>query len=341
MFNGLIESIIQELNYNGLMRKQASINRLFPTFPQRVRKVASRGGVTLVEKLPHTWHFVVASVTTADKLGIPGLQFDVYIRFVNLDEVIKKYAPDKRFWNKEGTAVNYNFLSTELMHRVDIETDCSCPADLYWGAEYIKTQRHAQYDHGEFRPPDIRNPHQYGALCKHGELVFEALPMYVGTFAGFLKEFWSEEIENAFDTAGEEYTDVQRAAAEEVSRKEEEQMKKKGKGATGAGPRPGEGGRTTKLTPSEEQDEESFRKGETPEGEPIEGGEDIPVAKPVQGGKLGNAQEKPASKTGKQNTRVGTKPANKTGSSSTRSGTKPIGTGNKSATKSNTTRGTK
>jgi len=333
MFSGMMESIILELNYNGLMRKQASIGRLFPTFGQRVRKVASRGGVTLVEKLPHTWHFKVASVTTADKTGNPGLQFDVYIRFVNLDEVIKQYAGDKKFWNDKKTDVDYRLLSSELMHRVDIETDCSCPADLYWGAEYIKTQRDAQYDHGEFRAPDIRNPKQYGALCKHGELVFEVLPMYVSTFASFLKEFWSEEIQDAVNTVGRGFTPAQRLAAADLSRQEEETMKK--------GNRPGEGGRTSKLSPREEQEEEEFKAGETPEAEPVGDGEDIATAEPMGDIDLGGEPEKKSTKTGSPSTSASGKSGVKGSKTSTKSGTKGIGSGNNSALKPNNKKGTK
>ena len=83
MYSQLVEKILREITYNGIMRKQASIGRLFPTFPSRVRAVAAQGGVTLVEKMPDTWHFKVPS-SKGD-----GVKYDVYVRFRNIEEMIK------------------------------------------------------------------------------------------------------------------------------------------------------------------------------------------------------------------------------------------------------------
>jgi Intein splicing domain len=113
---------INEINFNQIMRKQASIGKLFPTFPSRVRAVAAAGGVTLVEQLPETWHFKVPSSNKSEN----GVDYDVYCRFVNLEEMINKFAPDRRLWNKAGNFVDYRFLAAEILNAVDIETDCSC-----------------------------------------------------------------------------------------------------------------------------------------------------------------------------------------------------------------------
>ena len=117
---GLYEGILNELAYQGIMKKQASIGQLFPTFRSRVRTVAAQGGVTLVEQLPETWHFKVPS----SKGG--GVKYDVYVRFVNLEEMIKKFAVDRRLWNRGGTKVDLRLLASEIMNKVDIETDCAC-----------------------------------------------------------------------------------------------------------------------------------------------------------------------------------------------------------------------
>jgi len=217
MFNQLFEQVIQELNFNGVMRKAASITKLFPTFRKRVRDVAAAGGVTLIEMLPEVWHFKVPS-SNKEKNGV---DYDVYVRFKNLEEIIKKYAIDRRLWNQAQDNVDYRKLSAEVINNVDLETSCSCPATLYWGQDFIRTQRKAQYGEQENRPPNIRNPRQYGALCKHGENVFEVLPMYTVTFASFLKKFWNEEIVDAMEGSKKELTGIQKAAAE-LGKKAEE-----------------------------------------------------------------------------------------------------------------------
>jgi len=217
MFSQLVESIIQEINFNAVMRKQASIGRLFPTFRQRVRGVADAGGVTLIEMLPETWHFSVPSSNKTKN----NTDYDVYVRFKNLPEMIKKYASDRRLWNQAETSVDLRKLAAEVINSVDIETSCACPATLYWGQDYIRTQRQAQYGDQENRPPNVRNPRQLGSLCKHGALVFEVLPAYTTTFASFLKKFWSEEVASAVETTGEEWAGVQQAAAELGTRRED------------------------------------------------------------------------------------------------------------------------
>lgn len=315
MYSQLVEKILREITYNGIMRKQASIGRLFPTFPSRVRAVAAQGGVTLVEKMPDTWHFKVPS-SKGD-----GVKYDVYVRFRNIEEMIKKYASDKRLWNKAGTRVNFTLLASEVLNSVDIETDCACPADLYYGGEYLKTQRKAQYDHEENRPPDVRNPKQYGIMCKHGELVFEVLPMYTTTFAEFLRMYWVDVVDNAVDAATKDMSGF-RKAADELGQREKEQFDKKK-----AGGRRGAAGET----PTKE---------EIPTAEPGED-EEVPTGEPIDSEDLGVAPDEPGTKTGKQTTKQGTKPKSKTGSSPTRPGTKPIGQGNKSATKPTLKRGTR
>lgn len=266
--------ILNELNYGGIMRKQASVDKLFPgRFRKRVRDLASVGGVTLVEQMPETWHFKVPSSNIKDN----GIKYDVYVRFRNLEEVIKKLAGDRRLWNKDKTNIDLRFLSAEILNKVDIETDCACPADLYWGPEYIKTQRTAQYDHEENRPPDIRNPHQYGALCKHGELVFEVLPMYTGTFSKFLERYWMDVIEKTVKASTKDMSQF-RAAAEELGRREREQKEKSRE-------RPPE---KKEIPPTKHGKEEEE---EVPTAEPGEEGE-LPTAEPVGGAELGQKQKK-------------------------------------------------
>lgn len=71
----------------------------------------------------------------------------------------------------------------------------NCPADLYYGGQYIRTQRKAKYTDPENRPPVIRNPKQYGAYCKHTQLVMDVLPMYGGTMARYLATEYEKQVE--------------------------------------------------------------------------------------------------------------------------------------------------
>lgn len=339
---------LNELKYNAFLRKQKSVTKLFPTFYNRVKKVEEKGGIRLVTQLPELWQFKVHSGTKE------GVTYDVYVKFQNVLEVLKKYVVDQRLWNKEKTAVDYKKLSAEIMNNLDLESDCSCPADClvadtkipllngktltiaellqeydkdkefwvysvnekgnfipgkakhlgiigqvdklikitldndkyfectpnhlimlrngiykkaseliineslmplnnvrmqvyqkeyhqsnkekrnhkvknieiinlevpvdvydifvedsnnfllecgnivhnsFYGDEYMKTQRGAQFGDQENRPPRVKNPRQYGLICKHSQLVFDALPIYVTTFASFLKKFWKKDIE--------------------------------------------------------------------------------------------------------------------------------------------------
>ena len=184
---------MNEINFNRLRTKQKSIGKLFPEFGQRVKTVASKGGVEMREMMPDFWHFTVTSGTKE------GVKYDVYVEFTNIPEMIKKYAGDQSLWKKDKSGPKYTLLAAEILNSVDMKFSCSCPADLYWGGAYIKTQRDAQFGRQENRPPNIRNPRQYGAYCKHTELMASVLPNYTSTFASFLKKYWSDDVDNAVE----------------------------------------------------------------------------------------------------------------------------------------------
>jgi cytochrome c556 len=187
-YTSLLDNL-NELKYGGFLRKQRSVPKLFPTFYDRVIKVEHAGKIKLINQSLDLWTFRVPSATR------PGFRYNVYVKFKNIEEILPKYVSDKHLWNEDKTDVDYKKVAAEVLNNLDLESDCTCAADLYWGPEYIKTQRHAQYGDQENRPPKIRNPRQYGIVCKHGQVVFDALPMYTTTFAKFLQKFWSKEIE--------------------------------------------------------------------------------------------------------------------------------------------------
>jgi len=213
--NSLYEAIINEINFNRLKTKQKSIGKLFPEFGQRVKAVASHGGVQMREMMPEHWHFTVTSGTK------DGVKYDVYVQFNNIPEMIKKYAGDKSLWVKDGSRPNYNLLAAEILNSVDMKLSCSCPADLYWGGAYIKTQRDAQFGRQEDRPPNIRNPRQYGAYCKHTELLTSVLPNYTSTFASFLKKYWSDEVDDTVELIQQQRAEVG-AVADELGKMADE-----------------------------------------------------------------------------------------------------------------------
>jgi hypothetical protein len=207
-----------------LLKKQASIKSLFPTFDDRVAQVKSKGGnkkgVRMVGKEPNVWSFKVASGTYDDKNkekmkadGHPK-EYDVTLRWDNLEELIKKNAKDKRIWNKHGDAVDINKLTDLVMSDTDLQINCSCPADLYWGGQYIRTQRDAKYTKPENRPPVKRNPHQYGVGCKHIQVVFDTLPFYRSTMANFIKEKYAKLIDQIEGEADQEAEKIKKIAAD-------------------------------------------------------------------------------------------------------------------------------
>ena len=182
-----------EYTFADIKKKQLGVTDLFPTFHDRVRQVAAKGGVLLKERLPNVWHFKVASAQSDDKQT--GKKYDVYIQFNNIYPLIKKHVVNTDIWKKDGSGVDHRKLADAVFSEVDMETSCSCPATLFWGPDYIRTQRLAQYGDQEERPPRIRNPREKGILCKHGDLVFDVLPAYKSTFAKHLMQFYKKAIE--------------------------------------------------------------------------------------------------------------------------------------------------
>jgi len=223
IFNKLTEAVINELDYAGMTRKQQSVTKLFPPFQARKQKLVDNGGLVLVNQFPELWQFKVPSGTK------PGVEYDVYVHFFNIVPSLKKWVPARGLWNKDETAIDYRSLAAEVLFDIDIKTDCSCPADTFWGPEYIKTQYKnksggvsAQFGDDEDRAPRVRNPHQYGLLCKHGAYVVEKLPMFTSTFAKWLKDFYSDDIDKMFIAAQQEWFGIQKAAGE-LGKAEEEQ----------------------------------------------------------------------------------------------------------------------
>jgi len=210
--------ILNEVTFGQIANKQRSVTRLYnpDKFAQRIRDISANGGIRLKEKKPGVWRFSVASGTT------PGADYDVYVAFKNIVDVINKAVRDRSIWLEDGSRVNYKLLAAEVLNRVDMEEDCDCMADTFSGSEYIRTQRKAKFGNPENRPPKRNNPKEYGAMCKHGQSVWKVLPAYTSDFAGYLRDFYSKEIKAAEAMSNKEVGAVKKAAGA-LAKKEKEQ----------------------------------------------------------------------------------------------------------------------
>lgn len=208
---------IQEATTKQLQRKQKSVTRLFPTFPDRVKGIAANGGIRLKDVEPELWHFKVASGTNK------GTWYDVYLKFKNVVPTIQRIVMDRRNWVGDKSRVDRKKLARKFMSVVDVELKCSCPAFQYWGPAYILSlgKYNAKYTDDEKRPPRVRNPKQYGAYCKHLENLMKVLPFYNDTAMKWIEDFYEETVKETEQEAKEKYGWIKKAATGLKRRKEE------------------------------------------------------------------------------------------------------------------------
>jgi hypothetical protein len=205
-FQELIEATISQV-----ARKQKSITKLFPDFfsnPQKVKGVIDKGGLRMTKMEKDKWEFKIHSGTEE------GLWYDAVLRWKNLVPELQRAVADRRNWNKAKTKVNLKKVAAQLFKKGDIELSCSCPAQLYWGGDYILSKDKYRAKHGdpENRSPDIRNPKQYGAHCKHLQALMKALPFYKSTLASHLKKNYGKVIADAEKKASAELAKFKGAA---------------------------------------------------------------------------------------------------------------------------------
>ena len=214
-----------EATLGNLARKQKSIVRLFPTFPDRVKNVGLRGGVRLDSWDDDTWKFKVHSGTET------ALWYDVVFQFLNVEELLDELVANTRLWNKGRTKINLNKLGRAFLNKVDVKIDCSCPAQLYWGGAYIVSLPKYDAKHGEpeTRSPRVRNPKKYGAHCKHLQAVMKVLPFHVNQIAKWIKQYHMDIIDAAEMTVRKEMTlKKERQADARQARKDARRAEKQG-----------------------------------------------------------------------------------------------------------------
>ena len=73
-----------------------------------------------------------------------------------------------------------------LLWGANLQVHCGCPAFLFWGMNYILTQKDAAIV-PEDRFPHIRNPQLKGIVCKHLNRTLKVLPFHLGDMAKVIK----------------------------------------------------------------------------------------------------------------------------------------------------------
>jgi hypothetical protein len=217
-----IDKIIAEATASQIQRKQQSITRLFPTFFDRTKAVASAGGLKLHDINVNTWYFRVHSGTESD------VWYDDVVHFVNVVPLLDKLVKDQRLWIADGSRVDRSKLARQFLDQVDIKLSCSCSAALYWGSDYILSlnKYRARYGDPETRSPRIRNPKQYGAVCKHMHNVLRVLPFYITTITKWLTQFYDKDIAG-FEAEAKKELSKYKVAGAELGKKKKEVEKEK------------------------------------------------------------------------------------------------------------------
>jgi len=211
----LLDSIL-EATASDIQRKQKSIKRLFPDFDAKTRGVEDKGGIKLVDQGPSLWKFDLHS-------GTSDIWYDGYLHFKDVLSTIGELVRDKRLWVADKSKVDLKKLAKAFMDKVDIQLLCSCPADIFYGGHYIRSlgKYDSKYTKKEVRPPRVRNPKQYGCLCKHLDRLMHALPFYGSTCAKWLGDFYSKDIARFEKEVKKEYGWVKKAAAKLGRQREE------------------------------------------------------------------------------------------------------------------------
>ena len=207
---------IREATIANVARKQRTITSLFPAHPGRVEKVGHMGGVRLDRLGTESWHFKIHSGTKK------SVWYDAVIKFLNITPTLEKLVKDRRLWTRDKSKVDLRLLASEFRNQAEVKITCNCPCQQFWGFNYIlsKDKYNAKYGDKETRSPKVRNPRQYGAVCKHLDALFKALPFYNSTIARWLKDFYGKDIEE-FEVEAKKESEKFKKAGEELGKKVE------------------------------------------------------------------------------------------------------------------------
>ncbi|MHA1286343.1 MAG: hypothetical protein ACTSPB_02950, partial [Candidatus Thorarchaeota archaeon] len=163
MYENILAKML-EATTAALRRKHRSIKRKFPDFDAKTKGVEDLGGLRMVDQNAERWTFKIHSGTDKE------LWYDANLTFKNPTSTLEGLVKDRRLWVSDKSRVDFRKLAKKFMDKVDVQLFCSCPADLYYGGQYIRSLSKYDANSGprpETRPPVKRNPKQYGAMCKH------------------------------------------------------------------------------------------------------------------------------------------------------------------------------
>jgi len=211
-------SKILEADAAAIRRKHRSIKRLFPDFDDKTKGVEDKGGLRFVDQDAETWKFKIHSGTQSD------LWYDAYLHFRDPKSTLERFVKDRSLWVADKSKVDFRKLSKKFMNKADIQLFCSCPAFKFWGPAFILSldKYDAHYTRKEERPPSVRNPKRYGAVCKHLDRLLKVLPFYGSTMSKWIKDFYEKDITKWEQESQEEFMGKARAAQAAVAKRREE-----------------------------------------------------------------------------------------------------------------------
>lgn len=177
-----------ETSLSKLSNKQKDITKLFPDFFKKVEKVKQKGGIQILSLSPQRWIFEVASGT------IDGKKYKIAFQIDSIISQLVRHIVNPRNWTPDKEHADLRKVARSILFDADVKVACSCPAAQYWGPNYTLTKLKAKYGRKESRPPKVRNPREYGALCKHLQVLLDELPSYLTTLANWLKKNYAASI---------------------------------------------------------------------------------------------------------------------------------------------------
>lgn len=138
-----------------------------------------------------------------DPNWLPHKDYSPLVPFVKYSghkgNTMKFFVPNKyngwhtyiRFneWSEVRDDRDYDAVESSrlLLWGANIKVHCGCPAYLFWGYNYILTQKDAAII-PEDRAPVVRNPNLKGIACKHLIRTLKVLPFHLGDIARSITE---------------------------------------------------------------------------------------------------------------------------------------------------------
>lgn len=112
---------------------------------------------------------------------VPSSEYDKnHIKYANLVQ----FSDWEEIGQKEGFDAREK--ANLMLWYSNVKLHCSCPSFLYWGYQAILSVLDSAI-FPEERKPVVRNPHERGIVCKHGNKLLQVLPFQSGRIASEIK----------------------------------------------------------------------------------------------------------------------------------------------------------